>query len=238
MSKKKIPADSPFAALQGLKIKPKKTPAPAPRPEPEPAPPATEDELFSMAMSGVSRLKAEGGRKVPPAPPEAAPPDGDGEERDACRALERIVSGELEFELECTEEYVQGHVRGLDAKVVRQLKAGELSTEAHLDLHGMTAQQAYEALLFFLRESYLHGLRAVLLVTGRGRGSPLGLGILKQEVQRWLTREPLRRVVLAFATAQPRHGGAGALYVLLRRQKKTQGKVSWQRDSYYGEDLF
>lgn len=236
MSRKKISADSPFAALREVKIAPRKKPMPQPPAEPEPAAPPSEEELFSLAMSGVDPL-AQGGRKVPPPPPASAPPDLGAGERDACRALEQLVNGELEFELECTEEFVQGHVRGLDLKIVRQLKAGVLSTEAHLDLHGLNAQQAYDSLLFFLRESYLQGRRAVLLVTGRGKGSPLGMGILKQEVQRWLTREPLRRVVLAFATAQPRHGGAGALYVLLRRQKKTVGKVAWQRDYLFGEDL-
>ena len=77
--------------------------------------------------------------------------------------------------------------------------------------------------------SYTMGKRHLLLVTGRGKNSPDGRGILRDEVQTWLTREPLRRVVLAFVTAQPRDGGAGALYVLLRKFKKSLGKVQWDR---------
>ncbi len=52
--------------------------------------------------------------------------------------------------------------------------------------------------------------------------------MLKEELKTWLTRDPLKRVVLAFVTALPRHGGAGALYVLLRKYKKIKGKVRWE----------
>jgi DNA-nicking Smr family endonuclease len=55
------------------------------------------------------------------------------------------------------------------------------------------------------------------------------MGILRQGVQSWLTRDPVKRIVLAFCTAQPRHGGAGALYVLLRKHKKGQGKIFWDK---------
>jgi DNA-nicking Smr family endonuclease len=80
-----------------------------------------------------------------------------------------------------------------------------------------------------MREQYSQNKRCVLLIPGRGLNSPLGIGVLKREVQHWLTREPLKRVVLAFCTALPRHGGTGALYVLLRKYKKTRGKVIWDR---------
>ena len=93
----------------------------------------------------------------------------------------------------------------------------------------MTSDQARDNLLFFLHESYLQGHRCVLVVTGRGLNSPGGQAILRSEAESWLTKEPLRRVVLAFCTAQPKDGGAGALYILLRRQKKAEGKVKWDR---------
>ena len=75
-----------------------------------------------------------------------------------------------------------------------------------------------------MREQYVHNKRCVLLIPGRGKNSPLGVGVLKKEVQHWLTREPLKRVVLAFCTALPKHGGTGALYVLLRKYKKPEEK--------------
>ena len=70
-----------------------------------------------------------------------------------------------------------------------------------------------------------------LLVRVRQGLQPTQLSLtLEEELKAWLTRDPLKRVVLAFATALPRHGGAGALYVLLRKFKKSKGKVRFERD--------
>jgi DNA-nicking Smr family endonuclease len=194
----------------------------------------SDEEVFLSAMRGVERMDGDSGRQVEsrPEPPPAALPEDDDQ---AARQLGDLVNGRVEFELEYSEEYMSGFVRGTDPKVVQKLKAGSYSLEAHLDLHGMNSEQAYDSLLFFLRETYLQGKRTVLLVTGRGTGSPGGQSVLKQAVQGWLTREPLRRVVLAFVTALPRDGGTGALYVLLRRKKKNEGKVRWEREVEFGE---
>lgn len=164
--------------------------------------------------------------------PEPEDDDGDPE----AKLMRQAMQGNVDFELELTDEYMHGFVRGLDSKIFQQLKAGRLSPEGHLDLHGQNADQALDSLLFFMRESYLAGRRMVLVITGRGKNSPKGLSILRQEVQTWLTREPLRRITLAFCTAQPRDGGAGALYVLLRKMKKSQGKVAWDKQMNW-EDL-
>lgn len=187
-----------------------------------------EDEIFMSAMRGVTRMDGESGRQV--APQAKTNPDSTQSSEDKAKDdLQRFMRGDIEFELEYTEEFMYGYVRGLDIKIFQRLKAGQLSSAAHLDLHGMTSDQAQESLLFFIRESYLQGHRCVLVVTGRGKNSPGGQSVLRTEIEAWLTKEPLRRVVLAFCTAQPKHGGAGALYVLLRKQKKTQGKVHWDK---------
>jgi len=218
--------------LKKLKFPKKKKPSRPKMPEkpkPEHIPEQTDEEnVFARAMLGVEPLDGEGGRQIPPAsePPPVEVPDREEEGRETMQAFMR---GEIEFELEYTEEYMHGHVRGLDQRDLFKLKQGQLSIEGHLDLHGMNSDQAYDALLFFLRESFLQGRRCVLLIPGRGLGSPGGVGLIRQELQRWLTRDPLKRIVLAFATAQPKHGGAGALYVLLRKRKKTEGKVQWER---------
>jgi DNA-nicking Smr family endonuclease len=80
-----------------------------------------------------------------------------------------------------------------------------------------------------MRMAYTKGLRTVLLIPGRGRNSPEGFSVLREKVQHWLTRDPFKRVVLAFCTAQPRDGGAGAIYVMLRKLKKSHGKIQWDR---------
>jgi DNA-nicking Smr family endonuclease len=90
--------------------------------------------------------------------------------------------------------------------------------EARLDLHGMTQPEAHRALAEFIGASSAAGRRCLLVVTGRGLGAD-GPGILKGAVPGWLDKGEFRRQILAVAPAQPRHGGAGALYVLLRRRR-------------------
>lgn len=182
---------------------------------------ADEEDEFLRAMAGVQPLQS-GGREIAvsachrsrPAP--AAP-----------KTFARLLEENVEFELEYTHEFMQAQIRGLDAKIFRKLKAGEFSIEKHLDLHGLNAEQAKLAVLDFTRSSYMEGRRCVLLIPGRGRNSPLGQGILRQEVSTWLTQAPLKRIVLAFATALPKHGGSGAIYLLLRQMRKDRGKLIW-----------
>jgi DNA-nicking Smr family endonuclease len=107
---------------------------------------------------------------------------------------------------------------GIDRATAERLKRGQVAIEARLDLHGMTQSEAHRALAVFVRESAAAGRRCVLVVTGRGLG-PDGPGILKRSVPRWLDEPELRRPILVVAAARPRHGGAGALYVLLRRRR-------------------
>jgi len=188
-----------------------------------------DDELFLNAMHGVEQMAGGKGRQVSAPAQSAGGITIDDPEETARQDLQRFIRGDVEFELEYTEEYMYGYVRGLDIKTFQQLKAGALSVGAHIDLHGMTSDQARDNLLFFIRESYLQNLRCVLVVTGRGINSPGGLPILRRETEDWLTRDPLKRVILAFCTAQPKDGGAGALYVLLRKQKKNEGKIKWDK---------
>ncbi|QJB57770.1 Smr/MutS family protein [Pseudodesulfovibrio sp. zrk46] len=187
-----------------------------------------DEEIFMAAMHGVKNISGSGRQVSPKAKTAPAPLTIDPEER-AKKDLQRFLRGDVEFELEYTDEYMYGYVRGLDIKTFQQLKAGALSVASHLDLHGMTSEQAHESLLFFIRESYMQGHRCVLVVTGRGVNSPGGQSILRRETESWLTRDPLKRAVLAFCTAQPKDGGAGAIYVLLRKQKKAEGKIIWDK---------
>lgn len=105
---------------------------------------------------------------------------------------------------------------GIDRANAERLKRGLHTIDARLDLHGMTQAEAHRALAAFVAASRDAGRRCVLIITGRGM-SPSGPGVLKSLVPRWLEEPALRRHVLAIAPAQPRHGGAGATYLLLRR---------------------
>ena len=90
----------------------------------------------------------------------------------------------------------------------------------HIDLHGMIQVDARAALTSFILDSVRKGHRSVLVVHGRGLGSPGGRPILKHATVEWLSHGMIGGHVLAFATARPTDGGAGAMYVLLRREKR------------------
>jgi DNA-nicking Smr family endonuclease len=106
---------------------------------------------------------------------------------------------------------------GLDRSSDRKLKRGQMEIEARLDLHGLTRERAHEELLRFIMRCYDRELRCVLVITGKGRAEKPG--ILRAAVPEWLSSAPLAALVLRFYNAQPKDGGAGALYILLRRQR-------------------
>ena len=105
---------------------------------------------------------------------------------------------------------------GLDRRSWLRLKRGQVTIEASIDLHGLTQEQAHARLGRFLAEAQQNGLRCLLVVTGKGL---VHGGVLRHMVPRWLNEDQNRERVLAFAPAQPKHGGAGALYLLIRRKR-------------------
>jgi DNA-nicking Smr family endonuclease len=105
---------------------------------------------------------------------------------------------------------------GIDRANAERLKRGKHPIEARLDLHGMTQDEAHRALAVFIRGARAGGKRCVLVITGRGRA---GDGVLRSAVPRWLDEPEMRPHLLAIAKAQPRDGGTGALYVMLRRTR-------------------
>jgi DNA-nicking Smr family endonuclease len=105
---------------------------------------------------------------------------------------------------------------GLDRRTWLRLKRGQVSIEQTLDLHGRTQDEAHRALGGFLAAAQAAGRRCVLVVTGKGVESG---GTLRHMVPRWLNESANREHIVAFSPAQARHGGAGALYVLLRRRR-------------------
>ena len=102
--------------------------------------------------------------------------------------------------------------RGLDRRTALRLKRGELAIEARLDLHGLTQEEARRALDRFILRAAKAQQRLLLVITGKS-------GILRQAVPRWLEESESRALILAATEARPKHGGSGALYLLLRRQR-------------------
>ena len=142
------------------------------------------------------------------------------EDAEVLAELSDLVSGQGAFELTETEEYLEGARLGLDPRLVSRLRRGDFSMQAHIDLHGMTQPDAKAALTEFILESVRKGWRAVLVVHGRGLRSPGGRPVLKHSTAQWLSHGTIGGYVLAFTTARMYDGGAGAVWVLLRRARK------------------
>jgi DNA-nicking Smr family endonuclease len=113
-----------------------------------------------------------------------------------------------------------GEAPGVDKRTAARFKRGLMPIEATLDLHGHTRDSGRQALTTFLQSHQAAGRRCVLVVTGKGlKGDDWSPGVLREAVPGWLNAPPLRDIVLSFAYGQPRHGGSGALYVLLKRSR-------------------
>jgi DNA-nicking Smr family endonuclease len=99
-----------------------------------------------------------------------------------------------------------------------QLSKGKKEIEARLDLHGMTQARAHRALSGFLHRAHGDGLTFVLIITGKGKiGAESERGVLRRQVPQWLSQPEFRTFVVGFEEANVGHGGAGALYVRIRR---------------------
>jgi len=170
--------------------------------------PVTEDEvaLFEAAM---------GRRKLP----EETPPAG---ERSAGSKTPQ------------PRPYSQPRPRptGIDGRTAEKLRKGALEPDATIDLHGLTESAAHSALVAFVRNASRGGARLLLVVIGKGLkpaapDEPFDLeldrrtrGVLKVMTPRWLREAELARFVADVRTAHRRHGGSGALYVYLRKERR------------------
>jgi len=109
----------------------------------------------------------------------------------------------------------------LGRRMRSKLARGSESIDARIDLHGLTQADAHAALARFLRRAQRDGARVVLVITGKGirpGADPHSeRGVLKRQVPHWLESAALRNYVIGFESAAIGHGGAGALYVRLRR---------------------
>jgi DNA-nicking Smr family endonuclease len=115
-----------------------------------------------------------------------------------------------------TEENVTADERlffvrpGLQLKQIRNLKRGKISICATLDLHGFNIESARKELIRFLDYAHQNKKYCINIIHGKGHAHQ---PILKNKLNNWLRQV---KIVLAFCTALPKHGGGGATYILLK----------------------
>jgi DNA-nicking Smr family endonuclease len=195
-------------------------PAP-PRPRNQPAlSPEQEARLFRESMTGVQRI-TDNRHRSPPGRRSIQPDGTSADDITAIEALESLVDSGQGFVISQTSEYMEAAGPGVGPEITRRLHQGRYAIQDHIDLHGYSAQAAQEALHAFVQSALEHDRRALLVIHGRGLTSPRE-PVLKRKVYEWLTRGPLRKHVIALTSARACDGGAGATYVLLRRQPLTK----------------
>jgi DNA-nicking Smr family endonuclease len=239
MAGKKKRATGPFAALEGLKneleTKEKQREAEGKRPvRAAPAPPKAtpsepEDEalLLHRMLAGVEPLDRSRGARLPKTDVARSPAVEDRAKRgrEVARAeadavhehLRTLVEGRPRFEVNDDGQRVEGRRLDVPMDALRRLRRGLLPVDGRVDLHGMGASQARAQLELFLRTMRARGERCVLVIHGKGEHSPQGIGVLRGEISAWLSQASASEHVAAFATADDRDGGEGAVYVLLRK---------------------
>ena len=176
-----------------------------------------EDQLFAKAMQGVAELDDKGGRQVAIKKPARRPVIATlNEDLEVVARLAELVAGEEEICISWQRDFVRGATNNVNVKLLELLEAGQFPIQDYLDLHGLGVEEAMLAVEKFLRQSRERGLRHVLLVHGKGRGSVGGESILKENLIKRLGHKRFARWVLAFCSAAASDGGTGAMYVLLK----------------------
>lgn len=111
----------------------------------------------------------------------------------------------------------------LERRARQRLARGQMPVDAAIDLHGLRQHEAHQALHRFLSRAQREGAKIVLVVTGKGETRPVGDtegGVLRRSVPLWLRAPEWRSMVVGFEEASRPHGGAGALYVRIRRRER------------------
>lgn len=206
--KRQLKAEAPLPAV-------KAKPAPAREPEPE----LDDATLFAQATRGARKLTTDAAvpaRPLRPKKPDAltllkrARAEGDAEQEQI--ALSDTVALLHGVSPEAALNFKRN---GVQERQLDKLKAGLLPWKHAVDLHGCTLEQAREAVLQLLAEAKAEGITVVKIVHGKGQIN--GQAMLKTAVNGWLRQ---MNEVLAFVSADPRHGGTGAVMVLLRRPRE------------------
>jgi|SRR5690554_3532804 len=174
-----------------------------------------DEQLFRQAMLGVKPLRQD---KVDIQPIQSLV---DPIRRRKAAIAERSEDNALSdaVQLVDNDAVVSFKRPGMQQQMFKKLRLGKYESQARLDLHGLQIEQARAAVYEFILACQREALRTVIIVHGKGQRSATGEALLKSHTVHWLEQ---MQPVMAFHSAQARHGGAGAVYVLLRKNDKAK----------------
>ena len=112
------------------------------------------------------------------------------------------------------DELKLGQGVALSKKNIKDFNKGNVFIENKLDLHGFNLVEAKNLLENFINQSLKNNKRLILVITGKGNK---GEGVIKNNIISWLNNKNLRNKILAVNYASKKHGGTGAIYILLKK---------------------
>ncbi len=168
-----------------------------------------EDALFRDAVGPVKPVSQ---RRANPRPPQPKPHARFSRADDEATLRESLADEPDAADVESGEVLLFARP-AVTRRTMRQLRRGQFAIQGEIDLHGMKLDEARAALDAFIAAARVRHARCVRVIHGKGLGSGPRGPVIKAGVNRWLRSGD---VVMAFCSAQPRDGGTGAVYVLLR----------------------
>lgn len=186
-----------------------------------------DDDLFAEEMAGVKPLGRDARVRLVK---ERLSEDQQRGRRRAAEGEEKVVNPLVDEGIMPLDAWFVLEFKrpGIQNGVYRKLRLGHYQVDARLDLHRMVVKQAREEVFSFIDEAGRLGLRTLLIVHGKGQSKSQGdqTAVLKGYVNHWLQQlDPVQ----AFHSAQPQHGGTGAVYVLLKKsaEQKRENRLQY-----------
>lgn len=126
---------------------------------------------------------------------------------------------EFKFNHEFNYKISKNESFGIDKNSDKKLKSGKLKIDLKLDFHGLTFSEAFDLLLYSIDRAYNQGFRCLLVVTGKGKNTKQGKDSIKSQISKWLQHPNISSKIIKYVDANIKHGGTGAIYILLKRNK-------------------
>lgn len=173
-----------------------------------------------------SRLWGKVARTVRPLPGRQRPPadEGEGEPVPAGTSARAVRRHALATEADAVApaRLPRRPADMLDNSWEKRIARGALMPDHAIDLHGHSLAAAHRHFMIALAAAVLRGDRVLLVVTGKPRAvaalpGERARGAIRSEIGHWIATSPHADAIASVRAAHPRHGGAGALYVILRR---------------------
>lgn len=165
-----------------------------------------DDEAWHEAVKGIKRLKTN--RYVDEIKP-----------KDIEIRRDKVTTVAFEV-LKNAKSVEKDDFSHMDGSLAKRFKREEFKVESVLDLHGVTEKDAFDKVCDFIKAAYNQHKRCVLIVTGKGLDDAVfsEKGVLRKSVPNWLARSEISPLILAYKNPSEAMGGAGALYIMLRKR--------------------